>query len=76
MKKQYRKKKEVEYDYGENVIPHDKDIEQVVLGAVLLESHVLDNSVADFSPKIFYTEANRVIAESMIDLYKLFQSRL
>jgi replicative DNA helicase len=73
MKKQYRKKKEVEYDYGENVIPHDKDIEQVVLGAVLLESHVIDNAIADFSPKIFYTEANRVIAEAMIDLYKFNQ---
>lgn len=52
------------------VPPNEKDIEDAVLGALLLESNILDQLIADFSPSLFYTDANRLIAETMIDLYK------
>lgn len=69
-KKDYDKK---EFDYGENIPPNNREIEEVVLGAILLENFILDKVIADFSPNLFYREQNKIIAESIVDLYKKSQ---
>src|SRR5690606_18778419 len=53
--------------------PFDEDVEQAVLGAILVERDAMIRVFKDFKPDIFYKEANRIVAESLLDLYS--QSR-
>ncbi len=51
------------------VPPHDMDAEAAVLSACLLDNHALDLCVGlMLSPEHFYSHANRVIYETMIEL--------
>lgn len=53
--------------------PFDEDVEQAVLGAILVERDAMIRVFKDFKPDIFYKEANRIVSESLLDLYS--QSR-
>jgi replicative DNA helicase len=71
-KKKYPKKvsdESFDNSYENMIMPNDKDLEKVVLGSILLESNVLDKQISNFNPNLFYHRQNRLIAESMIDLY-------
>lgn len=50
--------------------PQELELEQAVLGAVMLDSSLSDKVMADFVPNIFYKETHRLIAESIVELYK------
>lgn len=52
------------------VPPQSIEIEESVLGAVLLESTALDGVISDFSEKLFYKEENQLIARAILTLYK------
>jgi len=69
-KKKYKKEEEDKFHYGHFVPPNDKDLEQVVLGSIILESYILDKAITDFKPGLFYHTSNRLIAEAIIDLHK------
>ena len=58
---------------NKTTIPSAPDLEKAVLGAIILEGGHIDKMISDFSPGLFYHENNKVIAESIIELYK--QSR-
>jgi replicative DNA helicase len=70
MAKKYEKKYEEKFDYGEYVPPNDNNLEQIVLGSILIESNAIDNHIADFTPNIFYNSSHKIIAECVIDLHR------
>ena len=47
----------------------DNDLEQSVLGAVLLEYNVLHEVGVDFTPALFFKYEHQIIAESIIELW-------
>ncbi|MCD6281251.1 MAG: replicative DNA helicase [Deltaproteobacteria bacterium] len=49
-------------------IPHSKDAEEYILGAVLLENSSLDEVIQIIRPDDLYSERNRIIFEEMLDL--------
>lgn len=54
-----------------NVPPHNLDAEQMVIGAMLLESKYALSKIGDkIKPELFYKESNALIVESIIELYK------
>jgi len=70
-KKKYKKDYEdKEFNYEDQIPPNNKEIEEVVLGAILLEQYILDKVIADFTPNLFYSIPNKIIAESIIELYR------
>lgn len=50
-------------------MPHDLDLESVILGAVLLERGALDRVIDFFIPELFYAPANAQICECILGLY-------
>jgi replicative DNA helicase len=67
-----RKKKYVQqdvYDFGEQVFPNDKFIENIVLGTIMLEMYVIDRCVNELSEDLFYDEANKKICKAILEIY-------
>ena len=52
------------------VPPQEPDIEEIVLGGLLLDNSSIDKVMADFTPNLFFVERNFLIAEAIISLYK------
>ncbi|MCJ7447947.1 MAG: replicative DNA helicase [Bacteroidales bacterium] len=50
--------------------PQAIDMEEAVLGAMLLESSIVDEAISILTPEMFYKEANKKIFESIIRIYK------
>lgn len=50
--------------------PHAPDLEEAVLGAVLIESNALAAVIDFLKPQHFYTEANLIIYQAVVDLHK------
>lgn len=68
-KKNNRKKSDI-IDDGGYIIPQNKELEQAVLGAIMLEAYLIDKVMSNFSGKLFYSPPNRLVAEVIIELYK------
>lgn len=49
--------------------PNAVEMEEAVLGAILLEDEALDETIAMLSPNIFYKEQNRKVCAAIIELY-------
>lgn len=54
--------------YGK-IPPQAKEVEEAVLGAIMLESGALQDVLTLFSPKIFYVDAHQKIAKAMLQLH-------
>lgn len=52
------------------VPPHDKDLEDIFIGELLIDKKVLTNAMATLKPVMFYFEKNAIIFDAC---YKLFQ---
>jgi replicative DNA helicase len=65
------KKQAVNYEefVYSNALPNIKEIEDVVLGAVMIEGYLIDYVMKDFSKDLFYHEGNKVVAEAVIKCY-------
>jgi len=50
--------------------PQARDLEEAILGACLLESGAIKDVVEILRPEHFYTEANRIIYESIVALHR------
>jgi replicative DNA helicase len=50
--------------------PQAPDLEEAVLGAILLEKDALINLLEFLRPEHFYVEAHKIIYESILDLFK------
>ena len=55
---------------NDNLIPFDLQVEEAVLGAVLMEGIYIDKIIGLFSPDLFYSKPNFLIAESVLELYR------
>ena len=51
-----------------NVPPQALDVEEAVLGALLIEPHCVDEAMDELSPSCFYSEKHRMIFEAMSSL--------
>jgi replicative DNA helicase len=51
------------------VPPQARDLEQAVLGAIMLESHLPDSLMNDFKEDLFYVEQNILICRAIRSLY-------
>jgi len=69
-KNKYEKQYDEKFDYGEHIPPNDLELEQAVLGSLIIESYAIDNHISEFTQNIFYNTNNKIIAECIIDLYK------
>lgn len=49
--------------------PQSKDVEEIVLGTIILESSLLDRHIQNFAPQLFYVPENADIAKFIISLY-------
>jgi replicative DNA helicase len=60
-----------EYDYGTaNPPPFDNDLEQAVLGAILIESKAMSEVAEILTPSSFYKEENKLIYDAAFSLFK------
>jgi replicative DNA helicase len=48
--------------------PHDQELEEVILGAILLQSDTLSSLSGTLIPEIFYVPSNRLIFDSILKL--------
>lgn len=71
-KNKYVKQQEV-YDFGEQVFPNDKYIEDIVLGTIMLEKYVIDKCVNELNEDLFFDEVNKKILRAILEVYS--QSR-
>lgn len=55
-------------DYDGKMPPHDGDIEKATLGALILDSSIIDRFIGEFSPSLFYYEEHRQVAECIVQL--------
>ena len=53
------------YDFGGRVLPQDKDLEEAVIGALMLEKDAYSNVCDMLKPDCFYTPVNRKIFEAI-----------
>lgn len=57
-------------DMGGKLQPQAIELEEAVLGALLLDSEVLDTISKDLSEDLFYKEQNQIISNAILSLYK------
>ncbi|MFK7989250.1 MAG: replicative DNA helicase [Sandaracinaceae bacterium] len=55
------------------VPPHSLEAERAVLGGILLENNALGSAVQILSPEDFYSKANALVFEAMIELHRKSQ---
>ena len=65
-----KKKKIEEINLDGQILPYETEIEQVVLGSILLEGDIINKIIKDFTTSLFYNDKNKIVAESIISLYK------
>lgn len=53
------------YDFGGRVLPQDKELEEAVIGALMLEKDAYSNVCDMLKPDCFYTPVNRKIFEAI-----------
>jgi len=58
----------MDIDYG-RIPPQALELEEAVLGAVMLESKAINEIINYFKPDIFYKNSNQKVAESILSLY-------
>jgi replicative DNA helicase len=56
-------------DGGGFMPPQAVELEEAVLGAIMLESHNLEKIMGDFSPMLFYKSNNAIIAQAIMDMF-------
>lgn len=49
--------------------PQQPELEEVVLGTLLIDNTVIDKVMVEFSTNLFFVERNRLVAEAIISLY-------
>jgi len=52
-------------------LPKNIDVEEVVLGSIILDRFAIDRIISEFSPNLFHDLKNKLIASSIVTLYKL-----
>lgn len=70
-KRKYGKRKEsLPMNYGDELPPQHLELEELVLGTVIIEGGIMDKVISQFNSNLFYKEQNKKVAEAIIDIYK------
>ncbi len=69
MTKNY-KKKEPEKSIDLMPIPSAVDVEEIVLGTIILENGLIDKAMQEFNVGLFYKTEHELIAKAIMNLYK------
>jgi len=64
-----KKKEELPVNYDGQLAPQEIELEESVLGTILLEGGILNKYISEFTPNLFYLEKNKHIAEVISELY-------
>jgi len=73
--KKYNKRNTVvEFTELGKIPPQALELEEAVLGALIIDSGSFDRVIKDFSEGLFYREANRIIANAFIEMYHANQT--
>lgn len=56
-------------EVGANMPPQALDVEEAVLGALLIEPNCVDEAITELTPNCFYSEKNRMIFQAMVALF-------
>ena len=51
-----------------SIPPQAIEVEEIVLGTILIDKNVIDTIISDFSVNLFYAPKNSLIASSIIEL--------
>jgi len=69
--KEKRKKNYLQmYAYVDKVTPHAVEVEEVVLGAIIIDPKSLDIVLPILKPDLFYKEQHQLITQSILRLFK------
>jgi replicative DNA helicase len=68
-KTKYNKDKEFLSEIGGKIIPQAIDLEQAVLGAIMLEKYAFDSIIDLLNAEVFYTEGHKSIYNAMKTLF-------
>jgi replicative DNA helicase len=63
------KKKENQLIYGK-VPPQARELEEMILGAILLDKRAFEIASETLKPECFYVDANQIIFSAMFEMYK------
>ena len=53
-----------------NVIPNDKELEELVLGTLMIEANLIHSWIQDFTPYLFFSIECKQTAECIVELYR------
>jgi replicative DNA helicase len=75
MKKKYYRNSNENQEYnnsynGDKITPNENELEQAVLGALIIEPHSILDVINTLNPNLFYEKSNKVICEALIELSK------
>ena len=69
MAKKYEKKLQEMVQLGQN-LPSEYELEQLVLGTIILEGDIINKVVSELSVNLFDYSNNKIIIQSILSLYK------
>ena len=68
-KRKYGKRKEsLPMNYGNEMPPQDIELEEIVLGTIIIAGEILDKVISQFNVNLFFKEQNKKVAEAIIDI--------
>ncbi|MCX7877741.1 MAG: replicative DNA helicase [Ignavibacteria bacterium] len=56
--------------HGGRIPPHSRELEQAVLGTIIMNNSLIDNVAEILKPEHFYLESSKIIYSSIIDLWQ------
>lgn len=51
------------------VMPSEQELEEIILGSILIDTRVIDTAMANLMPEDFYNNANKTIFQGITNLY-------
>ena len=70
-RKWQNKKKEASIEsYAGSLPPSNSDIEEIVLGTIIIDKDIIHSCIQDFSESLFFSVNNKQIANAIISLYQ------
>lgn len=69
LKKSFQRKATFDVDYGK-LPPQNRDLEEAVIGAIMIEKTAISYIANELQPELFYVDAHQHIVTAILQLYK------
>lgn len=63
------KKEQVVPDINGYVMPFELELEKIVLGSIIVDSHIIDSAIVNLRAEDFYHKSNQVIFDAILSLH-------